>query len=134
MKKTTIFYWVVTGLFAAFMTFSSVPDIMVVKDAKDIFKQLGYPMYLIPFIGIAKMLGVIAVLTPAFPRLKEWAYAGLFFDLIGAAYSCAAIGGASAGLFFFILPIGFLFASYFLYHKMMKERSESSELRAHPAI
>jgi hypothetical protein len=54
--------------------------------------KVGVPLYLIPFIGIAKVLGVIAILIPGFPKLKEWAYAGLFFDLIGATYSICASG------------------------------------------
>jgi hypothetical protein len=56
---------------------------------------LGYPVYFIQFISIAKVLGVIAILVPRFNRIKEWAYAGLFFDLIAAIYS----GVASAGKF-----------------------------------
>lgn len=58
-------------------------------DAKMVaaFDALGYPRYLLPFLGVAKSLGVIALLVPGFPRLKEWAYAGFTFDLLGAAWS-----------------------------------------------
>ena len=54
---------------------------------------LGYPMYFFAILGFWKVLGAIAVLVPRFPRLKEWAYAGIFFDLTGAAASWAAVGG-----------------------------------------
>ena len=54
---------------------------------------LGYPMYFFAILGFWKVLGAIAILVPRFPRLKEWAYAGIFFDLTGAAASCAAVGG-----------------------------------------
>ncbi len=117
MKKTKTFYWIVTIIFAGFMIFSAVPDIMMVPDAKKIFESLGYPKYLIPFLGIAKLIGAIAVLIPGFNRIKEWAYAGLFFDLIGATYSGLALGGFQPEILFMILPIGFLFLSYFLWHK-----------------
>src|SRR3954470_14106256 len=98
MKKTKIIYWIITGLFAGFMIFTAIPDILVVPDAVDFMVKLGYPVYFIPFIGVAKVLGGIAILIPGFPRIKEWAYAGLMFDLIGAAYSVSASMGAANGL------------------------------------
>ncbi len=58
-----------------------------------IVPDLGYPMYFFAILGVWKVLGAIAILVPRFPRLKEWAYAGIFFDLTGAAASCAAVGG-----------------------------------------
>jgi hypothetical protein len=120
MKKVNITYWIVTGIFAAFMLFSAIPDIMVVPDAvKMISTDLGYPRYFVPFIGLAKLLGVIAILIPGLQRIKEWAYAGLFFDLFGATYSAIAMGGFDPRISFMILPIGFLFWSYFLWHRKM---------------
>jgi len=124
MKKTKIFYWIITGLFAAFMLFSSIPDIMMVPDAVTMITGLGYPKYLIPFLGVAKLLGVIAILLPGFPRLKEWAYAGLFFDLIGATYSAISMGGFQPAILFMVLPIGFLFLSYYLWHKKQDEAKQ----------
>ena len=79
-------YWVVTGLMAAFMLMASIPDVLRLPQAIEIFGHLGYPAYLLLFLGTAKILGVIAVLIPGFDRLKEWAYAGLVFDIIGALY------------------------------------------------
>ena len=67
--------------------------------------QLGYPMYFFAIIGSWKVLGGIAILVPRFPRLKEWAYAGIFFDLTGAAMSCAAVGGYGAYGFHVIAPL-----------------------------
>jgi hypothetical protein len=117
MKKNKTLYWIITGIFAAFMLFSAIPDIMVVPEAVTFMSHLGYPRYIIPFLGVAKLLGVIAILIPGFPRIKEWAYAGLFFDILGAAYSGIANDGFKAGELFMVLPIAFLFISYFLYHK-----------------
>jgi hypothetical protein len=60
---------------------------------------LGYPIYFLTIIGVWKMLGVIAVLTPKFPLLKEWAYAGFFFAMSGAVFSHLANGDAVKELF-----------------------------------
>lgn len=117
MKTTNILYWVFTGLFGAFMFFSAIPDIMVTEEAVTFITGLGYPKYIIAFLGVAKALGVIAILVPGFPRLKEWAYAGLFFDLLGATYSAICSGGLQLAQLFMVLPFGFLALSYIYYHK-----------------
>ncbi|MCA1590621.1 MAG: DoxX family protein, partial [Acidobacteria bacterium] len=116
-----IAYWIVTGLMAAFITLSAIPDILMVQAAVDIFGHLGLPSYLLPFIGVAKILGVIAVLIPGYPRLKEWAYAGLVFDLIGAFYSHISVGDPFGSWVFPIIALVLVFASYFLYHATRNE-------------
>lgn len=117
MKKIKTTYWIVTILFAGFMAFTAVPDILMVPDAVTFMHQLGYPDYFIPFIGVMKVLGCIAILIPGFPRIKEWAYAGLAFDLLGAIYSIIATGGIAVSELFLLLPISFLILSYSLHHK-----------------
>src|SRR5690349_12621143 len=94
-KTTNIIYWISTILFAALMIFSAVSGVQPSKDAVQlIHDQLGYPVYFIQFISIAKLIGCVVILIPGLNRsVKEWAYAGLFFDLIGATYSGLA-GGA----------------------------------------
>jgi hypothetical protein len=67
--------------------------------------MLGYPLYFFHILGFWKTLGAIAILVPRFPRLKEWAYAGIFFDLTGAAVSCAAVGDYGAYGFHIIAPL-----------------------------
>ena len=94
---------------------------MVNEDSvKFVSGYLHYPEYMITFLGVAKLLGVIGILVPGFPRLKEWAYAGLLFDLIGAVYSLLAVGGSVIDMwpmsFYFIFFAG----SYTYYHKMRK--------------
>ena len=117
MKKTKIAYWAVTIIFAGFMLFTAIPDIIVDPEAVAMITGLGYPEYIIPFLGVAKTLGAIAILIPGLNRIKEWAYAGLFIDLIGATYSAIAKYGFHTPVLFMILPISFLFISYFLWHK-----------------
>ena len=120
MKKSNLIYWIVTSLFAAFMLLSAIPDLLMIADAVKILNHLGYPVYFAPFIGAAKILGCVAVLVPGFPRIREWAYAGLLFDLIGATYSQAATDGFKPVLCLMLLPIGLLFLSYFLWHKKLQ--------------
>ncbi len=117
MKKTTTLYWIITSLFGAFMAFTAIPDILMVPDAVTFMNHIGYPNYFIPFIGVAKVLGVIAILIPGYPRIKEWAYAGLAYDLIGAVYSVVSTDGFDSSMLFMVLPFGFFIWSYVLYHK-----------------
>jgi uncharacterized membrane protein YphA (DoxX/SURF4 family) len=122
MKKINIIYWTATIICAALMLASSIPDVMNVPDAVKFMSQLGYPPYFTPFIGWLKILGITAILVPGFPRLKEWAYAGLAFDLIGATYSQIAIGTPASGwamMSIFFIP---LIASYMSYHKRQQAR------------
>lgn len=121
MKTTNIFYWICTVLFALFMGGMAIPSLISPAQSYEVFKMLGYPLYLLPFLNIAKILGSITILVPGFPRLKEWAYAGLVFDLTGATYSLLMIGGLDAGATVFMLG-GYVLAaaSYILYHKRRK--------------
>jgi len=120
MKTINIIYWVSTIIFGGLMLFSAIPDIMVVPQAVDmVTKQLGYPQYIIPFLGVAKTLGVLAILIPGFPRIKEWAYAGLFFDLIGATYSGISIGGFQPEMLGMVMFFGPGVLSYVYYHKRL---------------
>ncbi|MCQ6961472.1 DoxX family protein [Mucilaginibacter aquariorum] len=85
MEKTKlIIYWVATGLLAVGMTGSGLAQIFHAKDMVDLIVPLGYPVYFLYIIGVWKVLGVIAILIPRFPLVKEWAYAGLFFVMTGA--------------------------------------------------
>lgn len=91
-KTTNIIYWITTGLFAFVMLGSAIPDILVMANAVQGFKEIGLPAYLIPLVGWAKLFGVIGILTPGFPRIREWVYAGLLIDILGAIYSIAMSG------------------------------------------
>lgn len=118
MKNLKLVYWIVTIVFAGFMIFSSIGAITNNKETFDFITHLGYPKYFVPFTGVAKILGAIAILLPFFNRVKEWAYAGLFFDLLAALYSILALHGFDLlGVVFISLAVLLLFASYFLWHK-----------------
>jgi DoxX-like family len=117
MKTTRILFWIFTGLFCAMMLFSSGSEIASGKDAIAVMGVLHLPAYLLPFLGIAKVLGVIGLLIPNYPRLKEWAYAGFIFDLLGATYCMVAIGGTIDKWGFMVIPLGLCVLSYIYYHK-----------------
>jgi len=118
MKAKSIVYWTMTGLIAFFIGGGGLSQIWQFSvNPRGVVPQLGYPMYFFAILGFWKVLGAIAILVPRFPRLKEWAYAGIFFDLTGAAASCAAVGGYGAYAFHVIAPLlmtGFLMASWSL--------------------
>jgi hypothetical protein len=119
MKKVKIWYWIVTIIFAGFMIFTAIPNIASNKASIDLINGvLGFPKYLIPFLGIAKLIGSIIILIPGLNRLKEWAYAGLFFDLAGATYAIIYLTGVKPDIIWMLLPIVFLFLSYYLSHKL----------------
>ena len=121
MKKITIIYRVFTLLFAFMMFSSAIPDILSSEVAvKGMHEGLGYPLYLIPFLGVAKALGVIAILIPGHPRIKEWAYAGLMYDLAGATYSIISSGAPLLNCLFMALPVFLGVVSYIWYHKKLK--------------
>ena len=133
MKKTNIFYWVFTGLFSAMMLGSAIPDIISSPIAvQGMHVELGYPLYFIPFIGVAKVLGVLAILLPISSKIKEWAYAGLFFDLIGAGFSIMAIG--KPDWMFMFLPVFLGIGSYVFYHKRLKLKTAVNKASAQMSI
>lgn len=109
---------------AAFMTMSAVPDVLSIPEAVEIFKHLGYPAYLLPFIGIAKLLAVAAILAPGFRKLKEWAYAGLVFDLIGALYSHFSVGDPVSAWGFAVIGLVLVLASYVLIQFRWQSKKE----------
>jgi hypothetical protein len=118
IRKIKVFYWIFTGLLVALMLVGSIPDILYAPEAVALFTHLGYPVYLLPFLGVAKTLGVIAILVPGFPRLKEWAYAGFTYDLAGAMYSGIAVGDPASVWAPIVIGFVVIAGSYTLYHKL----------------
>jgi len=120
-KRDTIIFWIVTGLFSVMMLSSAIPNIMAAPEWAAIFEQLGYPKYMLPFLGVAKLLGVITILIPGFNRLKEWAYAGLFFDLVGATYSALAAFPFDPKILSMLIFFGMGALSYIYHHKRLSK-------------
>ena len=128
-----IAYWIVTGLAAALMTLSAIPDVLMVDGAVQFFEHLGYPRYLLPFLGVAKLLGVAAILQPWSRTLTEWAYAGLIFDLVGAFYSHMAVGDPPSLFAGSLIGLVLVSGSYILL-RLTEARATSLRLSQREAI
>lgn len=98
MKSKTIGYWTTTALSALLIGSGGIMQVMRTPDAVTGIVRLGYPVYFVVLLGVWKVLGAVAIVTPGFPRLKEWAYAGIIFDLTGAAVSHAASGSSGGNV------------------------------------
>lgn len=98
-KRTKIIYWIATAWLSLGMLSTGTVQLIRMKEEVENITQLGYPAYILTLIGVWKFLGVIAVLIPKFPLLKEWAYAGFFFAMSGALFSHIAAGNGAKELF-----------------------------------
>src|SRR5687767_3654520 len=98
-KRDKIIYWIATLWLALGMTSTGIVQLIKMDAEVENFKSLNYPVYLMTIIGAWKLLGVVAVLVPRFPVLKEWAYAGFFFAMSGAAISHIASGHGGKEIF-----------------------------------
>jgi uncharacterized membrane protein YphA (DoxX/SURF4 family) len=118
MRAKPIVYWTMTILVAFFLGGGGATQVyQYLHNPHGVVPELGYPMYFFGILGVWKVLGSIAILWPGFPRLKEWAYAGIFFDLTGAAASVAAVNGYGPYAFHLLAPLiicGFAVASWAL--------------------
>ena len=88
-KAKRIAYWITTGVLVFCMT-GGFFELLSLKTTTDGIAKLGYPAYIVPALGLGKILAILAILWPGFPRLKEWAYAGILFNMIGATVSHVA--------------------------------------------
>ena len=114
MDKRLIGYWLATGLFCAAMAAGGTMNLLRAEVQKESIAALGYPEYLMTILGVAKILGVIALLAPGFPLLKEWAYAGFTFDMLGASASHAFVSDPPMETALPLIILGIAAASYFL--------------------
>ncbi|HEX5153699.1 MAG TPA: DoxX family protein [Parafilimonas sp.] len=122
-KSININYWIFTIIFAGLMIFSSVGGVQPSPETiKILHDYMGYPIYFIQFISVAKLIGSVAILIPGLNKtVKEWAYAGLFFDLTGAVYSGVASSGKFDPMMLTMLVwIGTGVLSYYFWHKKLK--------------
>lgn len=98
-KRNKIIYWVATLWLALGMVSTGIVQLIHMKEETEMMAHLGYPLYFLTLLGVWKLLGVIAILIPKFPLLKEWAYAGFFFAMSGAIFSHLAVGDGAKELF-----------------------------------
>lgn len=115
MNARTIGYWATTGMFslalgASGLVYLTHQPMMV----EAVTGHLGYPLHVLTLLGVAKTLGVVALLTPAFAKLKEWAYAGFTFNLLGASWAHLAVGDGAGEVLAPLVLLGILATSYAL--------------------
>ncbi len=98
-KRNKIIYWIATIWLALGMFSTGLVQLIHMKEEVDMMTHLGYPLYFLTILGIWKMLGVVAILVPEFPLVKEWAYAGFFFAMSGAVCSHLAVADEAIAYF-----------------------------------
>ena len=98
-KRNKIIYWISTLWLALGMTSTGILQLFQMKEEVAFILKMGYPSFFLPMLGFSKLLGVVAVLIPRFPLVKEWAYAGFFFTMTGALYSHIAAGNSASEMF-----------------------------------
>lgn len=120
MKTNKIVFWIATGLLSAMMLMSSIYMYIINHDTvAPVFENLGFPTWIIYPLAIAKILGVIAITTRKSEKLKEWAYAGFFFDFVLAAGAHLAIGDGEHWAS--VVALVLLIVSYIFGDRMAKE-------------
>jgi uncharacterized membrane protein YphA (DoxX/SURF4 family) len=124
--RSTRTYWIVTGVMCLFMAGGAVFDIAKTADAVKLITGLGYPEYLVRLLGVLKLAAVAAIVVGRYPRLKQWAYAGLVFDTAGALYSHLSSGSGIKDWFPALIALVLIAASYGLYSVTLDPFSPAS--------
>ena len=114
MKRNNLGYWIATGLLGAGFLMSGLMDLTHGGPIDQVMTHLGYPLHVATLLGIWKILGALAIVAPGVPRLKEWAYAGVAFDLSGAVWSHIAVGDGPSEWMAPVLLLAIAFTSWAL--------------------
>ena len=114
-KNSEVLYWISTILFALAMFADGIGSITGTKAKQEIMIHLGYPVYVLTILGIAKLLGAAAILQTKFNTVKEWAYAGFAFNFIGAAMSGMFVGSGAELIVFPIVALVIMFIPYYFW-------------------
>jgi hypothetical protein len=134
--KSKLIYWIPKILIAVIWTSGAINDLLKTQASVEVFHRLGYPDYFAPMLAAAQLLGVAAILAPVPAVLREWAYAGLTFDVIAAMVSLLATGAPLSGLIFPVIALALVQTSYWTWQSRMRAgaaysgRSESRAVRA----
>lgn len=125
-KTIKILYWVLLGLFCLFHLFDAIGGLSMAQAGIDAMHAMNYPVYLMPFLAVLKLLGIAALLQNKFARIKEWAFAGFTFTLIGASVSHLY---TDRNPLFIVLPMVFL-AILFVVYACWRKLSPAQTLTA----
>jgi uncharacterized membrane protein YphA (DoxX/SURF4 family) len=114
-RTRAIVYWVATALLVFELVLGGIWDVLRVPHVRVVIERLGYPVYFLVILGVWKLLGSVALVIPCFPRLKEWAYAGVVFNLTGALVSHVASGDIEPGpMSYLVVMVGITATSWSL--------------------
>lgn len=116
-KTLKVSYWTATILFAILLVMDGLGGVMQAAAGKEALQHLGYPIYLLPIAGVAKLLAALAILQTKFRTIKEWAFAGFAITCFGAFFSRAAVGDGAALLIFPVVFLAMMFVPYYLWKK-----------------
>ena len=124
IKRRSIAFQVITVVIAIAYLITGLGNILPITHIAQDMAHLGYPAYFLKIIGVWKILAAIVIVVPNIPRIKEWAYAGMIFDLTGAAFSRFAIGDPLAQI---IIPLGIaaLVTMNYLLRHSLQDRTDS---------
>ncbi|HEY4369445.1 MAG TPA: DoxX family protein [Steroidobacteraceae bacterium] len=118
-KNLKLSYWIATGIFALLLVMDGVGGVMRAEAGKESLAHLGYPMYLLTIMGVAKLLAAVAILQTRFRTIKEWAFAGFAISCVGAFCSRAAIGDGAGLLIFPVIFLAIMAVPYVLWRKQV---------------
>lgn len=127
MNKRLTAYWLATAVFCLAMAAGGMMNLLRAEIQKESIAALGYPEYLMTILGVAKVLGVIALLLPKMPLLKEWAYAGFTFDLLGASASHALNRDSIVEAVIPLVILAIAVASYYFRPAVRRLRFDANE-------
>ena len=122
-KAILLLYRIITVMFAALLLMAGITEAIVHESGKEIMRHLGYPEHVLHVIGTGKILAAIALVQRRFPTVREWAYAGVTFNLVGAFVARAAAGDSLALILSPLIFLSVLFVSYFLGKKAERLRA-----------
>lgn len=123
MKRDKILYWVSTGLVSIGFLLSSIMYLTRNPELMKSFSEIGFPVFFVTILGISKLTGAIALVNPWMPKLREWAYAGFTFTLIGAVWTHVATNTPFIAPLFFMLLLGI---SYFFSNRIRKTMANTT--------
>jgi hypothetical protein len=113
-KTINILHRAVTVLFAVLLLMAGVTEAIAHESGQEIMRHLGYPVHVLYVLGTGKILAAVALLQRRFPTVREWAYAGLTFNLIGAFVARTAAGDSTGLILSPLIFLAVMFVSYFL--------------------
>lgn len=133
-RAARLAYWIPTVIVALNWTFGGFRAIAHAASAMEVFHRLGYPAYFAALLGTAQLCGVVAILAPVPRTLREWAYAGLTFDVCAAIVSLVAIGAPPAHLLIPVIALGLVLASHRAWQVRLRATGHSDRHAAPPSL